>query len=75
MPRRVLKGVVVSDKMQKTIVVKVNRSFRHPLYQKIVKRSKKYVAHDEQQRYHIGDEVSIIETSPISKRKTWVVID
>lgn len=75
MPKRILKGVVVSDKMNKSIVVKVDRSFRHPLYQKIVKRFKNYVAHDEMEKYNVGDEVSIIETRPISKTKTWIVTD
>ena len=75
MPRRVLKGVVVSNKMQKTLVVKVERSFRHTLYQKIVKRSKKYVVHNEKQEYNVGDEVSIVESRPLSKTKSWIVID
>lgn len=75
MPRRVLNGVVVSAKSDKTIVVRVERRFRHPIYKKIVKVSKKYSAHDEHNKYKDGDVVSIIETRPISKTKKWTVLD
>ena len=75
MPKRLLQGVVVSDKTDKTIVVKVERRFTHPLYKKTVRRSKRYQAHDEDNRYRIGDLVSIEESKPISKTKRWVVID
>jgi small subunit ribosomal protein S17 len=75
MPKRVLQGVVVSDKQDKTIVVKVERRFTHPLFKKTVRKSKKYHAHDEANRFKIGDEVSIIETAPISRLKRWLVID
>ncbi len=70
--RRRLTGVVVSDKMQKTVVVRVTRTFRHPLYQKVVHRSKKYKAHDELGA-QVGDLVVIVESRPISKTKRWVV--
>lgn len=72
--RKVQNGVVVSNKMQKTVVVKVNRTIRHPLYDKIVTRSKKYYAHHEAP-LQIGDEVKIIETRPMSKLKRWRVVD
>ena len=73
MPKRVLQGVVVSDKCEKTIVVKVERRYAHPLYGKQVTRSKKYHAHDENNDYHIGDVVRITETRPLSKQKRWRV--
>lgn len=75
MPRRVMQGVVVSDKMEKTVVVSVERRFKHPLYKKYIKRSKKYVAHDEGNACKAGDIVSIRECRPISKRKCWEVVD
>ncbi|MFO1183879.1 MAG: 30S ribosomal protein S17 [Bauldia sp.] len=74
MPKRVLKGVVVSDKGDKTIVVKVERRFTHPTMLKTVRRSKKYHAHDEGNAHKVGDEVLIQETRPISKTKRWVVL-
>jgi small subunit ribosomal protein S17 len=74
MPRRVLSGVVVSDKMDKTVVVRVERRFTHPMYKKIVRRSKKYSAHDETNRCKVGDVVTIRECRPISKNKCWEVI-
>jgi len=64
-------GIVVSDKMDKTIVVKVERQFMHPLYKKIVKKHKKFKAHDEKNESHIGDTVEIIECRPLSKQKRW----
>jgi len=73
--RRVLVGVVVSDKMDKTVVVRVARSYRHPLYGKVVKVHKKYHAHDENNSCRKGDEVRILETRPLSKTKRWVVIE
>ena len=75
MPKRILTGTVVSDKTDKTVVVKVERRVKHPLYGKIVKRSKKYHAHDEGNAYREGETVRIEETRPISKLKTWRVID
>ena len=74
MPKRVLQGVVVSDKATKTVVVNVERRFKHPLVQKIVRRSKRYQAHDEQNTYKVGDKVRIEECRPISKNKSWRVI-
>lgn len=73
MPRRVLQGVVVSNKAAKTVVVKVERDVMHPVYRKYVKSHKKYAAHDEGNAFNVGDVVRIIESSPISKTKTWVV--
>jgi small subunit ribosomal protein S17 len=75
MPKRVLTGIIVSDKTEKTVVVKVERRVKHPLYGKIIKRSKKYHAHDETNEYRQGETVRIEETRPISKLKTWRVID
>jgi small subunit ribosomal protein S17 len=75
MPKRVLTGTVVSDKTDKTVVVSVERRVKHELYGKIIKRSKKYHAHDEANAYHTGETVRIEECSPISKLKTWKVID
>ena len=74
MPKRVLQGVVVSDKATKTVVVNVERRFKHPLVQKIVRRSKRYQAHDEQNEYKVGDKVRIEECRPISKNKQWRVV-
>lgn len=74
MPKRVLQGVVVSDKNNKTIVVEVERRFTHPLLKKTVRRTKKFHAHDEANTYKVGDLVSIEETAPISKNKRWVVL-
>ena len=74
MPRRVLNGVVVSDKNNKTVVIRVDRRFRHPVYEKVLTRSRKYSAHDERGQYKVGDLVSIIESRPFSKTKTFEVI-
>ena len=74
MPRRVLSGTVVSDKMDKTVTVLVERRFMHPLYKKYMKRTDKYAAHDEANSFKTGDAVQIIECPPISKRKRWVVV-
>lgn len=74
MPRRILEGQVVSDKMDKTVTVLVTRQFMHPMYKKFVRETKKYAAHDEKNSFGIGDQVKIEECSPISKRKTWTVI-
>jgi small subunit ribosomal protein S17 len=75
MPKRVLTGTVVSDKTDKTVVVRVERRVKHPLYAKIIKRSKKYHAHDEGNAFKEGETVRIEETAPISKLKTWRVLD
>ena len=75
MPKRVLTGQIVSDKGDKTVVVNVERKVKHPLYGKIIRRSKKYHAHDEGNEYKAGETVRIEETAPISKLKTWKVIE
>lgn len=75
MPKRVLQGTVVSDKCDKTVTVKVERKIRHPLYNKIIRRSKKYAAHDETNSCKIGDVVRIVESAPISKSKRWAVAE
>ena len=72
MPRRILSGKVISS-TNKTIVVQVIRRVKHKLYKKIIKRAKKYHAHDENNSYKVGDNVSIVETKPISKLKSWIV--
>ena len=74
MPKRVLTGTIVSDKGDKTVVVKVERRVKHALYGKIIKRSKKYHAHDEGNAFHEGEVVRIEECAPISKLKTWRVV-
>jgi small subunit ribosomal protein S17 len=74
MPKRVLQGTVVSDKNDKTVVVRVERRFTHPVLKKTIRRSKKYHAHDEGNVHKIGDIVSIEETRPISKNKRWIVV-
>ncbi len=75
MPKRVMVGQVVSDKTDKTVVVKVERRVKHPLYGKIIRRSKKYHAHDETNQYAIGDTVRIEECAPVSKLKTWRAVE
>jgi small subunit ribosomal protein S17 len=75
MPKRVLTGTVVSDKAEKTIVVRVERRVKHPLYGKIIRLSKKYHAHDAANAFHVGEVVRIEECAPISKLKTWKVVD
>jgi small subunit ribosomal protein S17 len=74
MPKRTLQGVVVSDKQAKTLVVRVERRYTHPLFKKTVRSSKKYYAHDETNEYKVGDMVWIEEHSPISKLKRWAVV-
>ena len=74
MPKRIMQGVVVSDKMDKSVVVNVERRTQHPLYKKFIRRSKKYVAHDENNTCKEGDVVQIKECRPISKRKNWEVV-
>ena len=75
MPKRVLSGRVTSDKMNKTVTVLVNRRVMHPIYKKFIRRSKKYAAHDEANLCKTGDMVRIEECRPISKRKTWTVVE
>jgi small subunit ribosomal protein S17 len=74
MPKRTLQGVVVSDKQNKTLVVRVERRFTHPLFKKTVRRSKKYYAHDDKNEFKTGDMVWIEERRPISKLKRWAVV-
>ena len=75
MPKRILSGVVVSSNSNKTITVDVTRRIKHKLYKKIIRRSKKYHAHDENNKSKIGDKVKIIESIPISKKKRWKVVN
>ena len=75
MPKRILQGVVVSDKNDKTIVVEVERRYTHPLLKKTVRRSKKYHAHDEKNVFKVGDVVRIEESRPISRNKRWIVLE
>jgi len=75
MPKRVMQGVVVSDNMDKTIVVNVERKFKHKLYKKYMRRTKKYHAHDEDNSCKTGDKVTIRECRPLSKLKRWEVVD
>ena len=74
MTKKVLKGIVTSAKNNKTIVVQVTRKFKHPFYEKIIKKTKKYHAHDEGNKFKIGDDVKIIESKPFSKMKKWEVL-
>ncbi len=74
MPKRILQGVVVSDKNDKTVVVEVERRYTHPLLKKTVRRSKKYHAHDEANSFKVGDIVRIEETKPISRKKRWLAL-
>jgi small subunit ribosomal protein S17 len=75
MPKRMLQGIVVSNKQDKTVVVRVERRFTHPVLKKTVRQSKKYYAHDENNAVSIGDVVKIEENRPISKLKRWVVVE
>ena len=75
MPKRVLTGTVVSDKGDKTVVVRVERRVKHPLYGKIIRLSKKYHAHDEGNAFKLGEQVRIQECAPLSKLKSWTVLD
>ena len=75
MPKRVLTGTVVSDKADKTVVVRVERRVKHPLYGKIIRLSKKYHAHDAANEFHVGEIVRIEECAPVSKLKSWKVVD
>ena len=75
MPKRLLSGTVISANANKTIVVKVTRRVKHKLYRKIISRSKNYHAHDENNIFKVGDKVSIIESKPISKMKSWQVLE
>lgn len=75
MPKKIYTGEVVSDKMDRTVVVAVTRLYQHPVYKKTVKKVTKFKAHDEENRCKAGDKVSIIETRPMSKEKRWTVLD
>ena len=75
MPKRILEGVVVSDKGDKTVIVRVERTFLHPVLKKTVRRSKKYHAHDEANAHKAGERVRIVECAPKSKLKTWEVVE
>ena len=75
MSKKILKGKVIKDKNNKTVVVLVKRKFTHSLFQKVITSSKKYHAHDEKNKFKIGDDVKIIETKPFSKKKKWEVIN
>ncbi|OGW39922.1 MAG: 30S ribosomal protein S17 [Nitrospirae bacterium RBG_13_39_12] len=75
MAKKVYTGKVVSDKMDKTVIVAVTTFFQHPVYKKTVKKITKFKAHDAENKYHVGDTVKIIETRPLSKEKRWVIID
>ena len=75
MTKKILKGIVSSSKNNKTIVVEVTRKFKHPFYGKVIKRTKKYHAHDEDNKFKEGEKVSIIESKPYSKKKTWQVME
>ncbi len=72
--RKLKKGIIISDKMQKTVVVRVDRTMRHPVYGKVIVRGKKYYAHNENEQLKVGDEVQIMETRPLSKLKRWRVL-
>jgi small subunit ribosomal protein S17 len=73
--RKVRTGIVVSDAMDKTVVVRIDRAFLHPLYGKTVRRSKKLAAHDESNEAHVGDRVRVVETRPMSKSKRWRLVE
>ena len=75
MPKKILNGKVIKDKNDKTIIVLVKRKYSHPLFKKVLSSSKKYHAHDEKNKYKVGDNVKIIEARPFSKRKKWEVIN
>jgi small subunit ribosomal protein S17 len=75
MPKRILQGVVISDKADKTVVVRVERRVVHPVMKKVVRRTKKYHAHDEKNAFHVGDVVRIQECRPLSKTKSWMVLE
>ncbi|WP_336276714.1 30S ribosomal protein S17 [Bartonella sp. CB178] len=75
MPKRVLQGIVISDKNEKTVVVRVERHYSHPLLKKTVRKSKKYQAHDERNQFKVGDRVFIEESRPISRNKRWIAVE
>ena len=74
MPKKILQGTVISNKQDKTITVLVERKFKHPFLKKVIRRSKKYSAHDSENQFNTGDKVKIMESKPISKLKRWVAV-
>ena len=75
MTKKILKGIITSSKNDKTVVVEVTRKFKHPFYEKVIKRTKKYHAHDEKNKFKKVEKVSIMESKPFSKKKTWQVVE
>ena len=75
MPKKILNGVVVGNKANKTITVLVERKYQHPVLKKVIKSKKKYAAHDEKNQCKVGDKVRVMETRPLSKRKRWIFVD
>ena len=75
MPKKILQGTVISNKQDKTITVLVERKFKHPVLKKVIRRSKKYSAHDSENKFNTGDQVKIMESKPISKLKRWVAVN
>ena len=75
MPKKILQGTVISDKQDKTITVLVERKFKHPVLKKVIRRSKKYSAHDPENKFNTGDQVKIMESKPISKLKRWIALN
>ena len=75
MPKKILQGTVICNKQNKTITVLVERKFKHPVLKKVIRRSKKYSAHDPENRFNTGDQVKIMESKPISKLKRWVAVN
>ena len=75
MPKKILQGTVISNKQDKTITVLVERKYQHPVLKKVIRRSKKYSAHDPENRFNTGDQVKIMESKPISKLKRWVAVN
>ena len=75
MPKKILQGPVISNKQDKTITVLVERKFKHPVLKKVIRRSKKYSAHDPENKFNTGDQVKIMESKPISKLKRWVAVN
>ena len=75
MPKKILQGTVISNKQDKTITVLVERKFKHPVFKKVIRRSKKYNAHDPENKFNTGDQVKIMESKPISKLKRWVAVN
>ena len=75
MPKKILQGTVISNRQDKTITVLVERKFKHPVLKKVIRRSKKYSAHDPENKFNTGDQVKIMESKPISKLKRWVAVN